>query len=100
MSCPGGVTDSHPLNATETGDKRRPYEPLGSGENLAFLAKHNMLFCCSETTFINFFFLVLWIMLKYFLDSLKLAGAKLCFFHPHYETLRIQIHFINHGGSC
>ena len=27
--------DSHPLNTTETGDKRRPYEPLGTGKDLA-----------------------------------------------------------------
>ena len=26
----GGVKDSHPLNTTETGDKRRVYVPLGS----------------------------------------------------------------------
>ena len=31
-----GVVDFPPLNTTETGDKRRPYEPLGSGKDLVF----------------------------------------------------------------
>ena len=26
--------DSYSLNTTETGDKRRPYEPLGAGKDL------------------------------------------------------------------
>ena len=30
-----GVIDFHPLNTTETGDKLRPYESLGSGKDLA-----------------------------------------------------------------
>ena len=30
-----GVKDFHSLNTTETGDKLRPYEPLGSGKDLA-----------------------------------------------------------------
>ena len=34
VSCPGGLIYSHPLNTTETEDKRRPYEPLGSGKDL------------------------------------------------------------------
>ena len=29
VSCPGGVKDSHPLNTTETGDKRHLHGPLG-----------------------------------------------------------------------
>ena len=54
VSCPGGVTDSHLLgtnlqwisvlsrgchrltSAIKIEDKRRPYEPLGSGMDLAF----------------------------------------------------------------
>ena len=38
VSRPGGVKESHPLNTTETGDKRRPHGPLGSYKDLAFLA--------------------------------------------------------------
>ena len=34
MSCPGGVIDSQPLDTTETRDKHRPYESLGSGKDL------------------------------------------------------------------
>ena len=30
VSHPGGVKDSHPLNTTEIGDKRRLHGPLGS----------------------------------------------------------------------
>ena len=35
--CPGGVIDSHALNTRKPGDKCRPYEPLGSGKDLAIL---------------------------------------------------------------
>ena len=37
VSCPGGATDSHPLNTTETGNKRPPYHySFGSWENAKF----------------------------------------------------------------
>ena len=41
--CPGCVTDSHPLNKTETGDKRRPYEPTGLGEVFSLIT-HKFMF--------------------------------------------------------
>ena len=35
VSCPGRVIGSHPLSTTESGDRHRPCEPLGSGKDLA-----------------------------------------------------------------
>ena len=46
----GKSIDSHPLNTTETGDKLRPYEPLGSGKDLTFLA-HITLFFIRKSDF-------------------------------------------------
>ena len=37
VSHPGGVKDSHPLNTTETGDKRWLHGPLGSSTGVCFL---------------------------------------------------------------
>ena len=36
-TCPGGITDFHPLNTTKTGEKCRPYEPLGSEKGFSFI---------------------------------------------------------------
>ena len=37
VSHPGGIKDSHPLNTTETGDKRRLHQRLGSGKGFSFI---------------------------------------------------------------
>ena len=37
VSCSGGVTDSHPVNTTEKGDKHWPYAPLGTRTDFIWL---------------------------------------------------------------
>ena len=57
MSRPGGVKDSHPLNTTETGDKRRLHGPLGSYKGISYTEYNKKASIVGRTKqFNNYFF--------------------------------------------